>query len=160
MATGYAGEGRGSLYEIKFDGASRGANLSFLSQYPMEAELLFPPGTMLSCMGEKELPEPGKRLLEIRAAYNPDTKLKEVVAPIRTHLDQPGERTALPPLYVLVVAQRAPVLVSHVRASADCSNPKPGASHTIRACHDGSICVRGMRAGPVAHAAAAEAARR
>ena len=51
VALSYAGRNRGSLLEIEFDAANLGAELTFLSQYPAEAELVFPPGTMLTCMG-------------------------------------------------------------------------------------------------------------
>ena len=41
----------GSLFVIDFDMASRGAAINWLSQYPAEEELLFPPCTGLSCTG-------------------------------------------------------------------------------------------------------------
>ena len=39
----------GTILVIDFDMTSRGADISFLSQYPHEAELLFPPCTGLTC---------------------------------------------------------------------------------------------------------------
>ena len=39
----------GSLFVIDFDMNSRGASIQWLSQYPHEEELLFPPCTGLSC---------------------------------------------------------------------------------------------------------------
>ena len=39
----------GTLFAIDFDLTSRGASIGFLSQYPHEEELLFPPFTGLSC---------------------------------------------------------------------------------------------------------------
>ena len=50
VAESYAGAGEhSSIFEITFDQANRGADLKFLSQYPHEDEILFPPGTSLTC---------------------------------------------------------------------------------------------------------------
>ena len=49
VALFYSGKGPGSIFIIDFGMASRGASLQFLSQFPHEAELLFPPKTMLEC---------------------------------------------------------------------------------------------------------------
>ena len=40
VAVTYSGKGPGSIFIMDFDGASRGASLQFLSQFPHEAELL------------------------------------------------------------------------------------------------------------------------
>jgi hypothetical protein len=42
-------EACGTLFEIQFDAASRGADVQWVSQYPYEAELLYPPCTYLTC---------------------------------------------------------------------------------------------------------------
>ena len=81
VAQSFAGTGRGSIFKIKFTVANRGASLSFLSQYPAENEIAFPPGTLLSCTQEEELAN-GQRLLHLEAFSNPDTKLCEAVAHI------------------------------------------------------------------------------
>lgn len=39
VAESYSGDGEGSIFQIKFDAASPGADLRFLSQYPQEAEM-------------------------------------------------------------------------------------------------------------------------
>ena len=41
---------RGSIFVIDFDMNSRGASIQWLSQYPHEEELLFPPCTGLACL--------------------------------------------------------------------------------------------------------------
>lgn len=38
-----------TIFEISFDGASRGASVQWVSQYPYENELLYPPYTYLTC---------------------------------------------------------------------------------------------------------------
>ena len=50
VALDYAGGGgaQGTIFAIDFDMASRGADIQWLSQYPHEVELLFPPCTCLS----------------------------------------------------------------------------------------------------------------
>ena len=81
VAQSFAGTGRGSIFKIEFTVASRGASLSFLSQYPAENEIAFPPGTLLSCTNKEALTN-GQRLLHLQAFSNPDTKLCEAVAHI------------------------------------------------------------------------------
>lgn len=49
VAVQYAGKGPGSIFVIDFTMAARGAAILFLSQFPHESELLFPPSTMLQC---------------------------------------------------------------------------------------------------------------
>ena len=38
-----------SIFEIPFDAGSRGANVQWVSQYPYECELIYPPCTYLTC---------------------------------------------------------------------------------------------------------------
>ena len=115
VALSYAGEQRGSLFQIEFTDANRGAALQFLSQYPAEEELVFPPGTMLTCMGEDALTEhPNTRLLRIDCANNPDNQVKKAVESLLTHRTTPGQ-TTLRPVYILAVAQPPPVLLGHVK---------------------------------------------
>ena len=40
---------KATVFEIAFDGASRGAQVQWVSQFPYEAELLYPPCTYLTC---------------------------------------------------------------------------------------------------------------
>lgn len=56
---------RGSVMAIDFDLASRGASVQWVSQYPHEEELLFPPCTGLSCVDVHE--GGAKRCLLVRA---------------------------------------------------------------------------------------------
>jgi hypothetical protein len=84
VATGYAGDGYGSLFEITFTADTRGASLKFLSQYPEEDEMVFPPCTLLECMAVEALGGDKRRLLKLRATVNPDTLLQECVAQLST----------------------------------------------------------------------------
>ena len=88
VAESYAGSGMSSVFRIEFDLGNRGASLKFLSQYPAEEEMVFPPGTLLTCRQVKNL-DANKRELELSAAINPDTKLREVsqiTFPPRCHI--------------------------------------------------------------------------
>ena len=38
-----------TIFEIAFDGASRAADVRWISQYPYEQELLYPPCTYITC---------------------------------------------------------------------------------------------------------------
>ena len=117
VAQSYAGDDVGSLFQIEFDAASPGAQLEFLSQYPKEEELVFPPGTMLTCMAVEPLEgQASKRLLRINCSINPDNQVKDAIATLNTYHDMPGPQGALPRIYMLVVLQTPPVLFSHVRA--------------------------------------------
>ena len=57
----------GSIVQIEFDLANRGAKLQALSQYPAEVELLFPPVTALTVEEKKQVGP--KRVLHVRAAH-------------------------------------------------------------------------------------------
>lgn len=46
----------GTIFEIQFDAASRGADVQWVSQFPYEAELLYPPCTYLTCEGVRTVP--------------------------------------------------------------------------------------------------------
>ena len=117
VAQSYAGDDFGSLFQIEFDAVSRGAQLGFLSQYPKEEELVYPPGTMLTCMAVEPLEgQASKRLLRISCSINPDKEVKDAIAAMNTHHDMPGPQGALPRMYMLVVLQTPPVLFSHVRS--------------------------------------------
>ena len=82
VAEEFSGNVKGSIFEIAFDRASRGADLQFLSQYPAEKEFLYPPGTELTCQGVRV--EGGKRVLRLQATYNPDTLLMTRASAIRS----------------------------------------------------------------------------
>ena len=117
VAQSYAGDDFGSLFQMEFDAGNLGAQLGFLSQYPKEEELVFPPGTMLTCMAVEPLEgQASMRLLRISCAVNPDNQVKDAIATLNTHHDKPGPQGALPRIYMLVVLQTPPVLFSHVRA--------------------------------------------
>jgi len=77
-----------ALFEIQFTAVSRGADLRFLSQYSAEREFLFPPGTSLTYRS-KEIIKPGQRKLVLDAQFQEDTKLCDVVAPIKSLDYQP-----------------------------------------------------------------------
>ena len=67
VAVKYSGnEAAGSIFAIDFDMASRGAAIDWLSQFPHEKELLFPPCTMLECTGHAM--RGTKRLVLVRAS--------------------------------------------------------------------------------------------
>ena len=38
-----------TIFEIEFDGGNRGAKVKWVSQFPYEEELLYPPCTYLTC---------------------------------------------------------------------------------------------------------------
>ena len=88
-----------ALFEIQFATYSCGADLSFLSQYPAEHEFLFPPGTSLT-FRSKEMLKPGRRKLILDAQFHPDTKLRELLKPIKSLDYQPHDplRDLLQPL--------------------------------------------------------------
>ena len=81
MAFNYSGDGRGSIMVLDFNMGSRGAAIQFLSQFPHEEELLFPPFTSFQCTehSEHRLTTKGnKRLLLVTpevSTKRPDTKL-------------------------------------------------------------------------------------
>lgn len=60
--------GNGSIFQIAFDQATRGARLAWLSQYPKEHEILFPPCTSLTCQGVQQVGV--KRVLLVSAAIS------------------------------------------------------------------------------------------
>jgi Ran GTPase-activating protein (RanGAP) involved in mRNA processing and transport len=77
VALDYSGGGttQGSIFTIDFDMTSRGASIQWLSQYPHEEELLFPPFTGLSCTGLSQ--HGAKRLVQLSAQVStarPDTR--------------------------------------------------------------------------------------
>ena len=82
VAEVFSGDEQGSIFEITFNSASRGADLQFLSQFPAEREFLYPPGTALTCEGVRS--EGGKRVLKLQATYNPDTLLMKRAAAVRS----------------------------------------------------------------------------
>jgi len=49
VALKYSGKAKGSIFELEFTMTSRGASIQFLSQFPHEEELLFPPRTAFQC---------------------------------------------------------------------------------------------------------------
>ena len=88
VAESYSGTEKGSIFEIKFDAASPGADLQFLSQYPGEREMLYPPGTQLTCQHIEE--DNTRRVLKLTATYNPDNLLKQRISSIRSLDDVPA----------------------------------------------------------------------
>ena len=82
VAVFYAGKGEGSIFVVEFSMASRGANIAFLSQFPHECELLFPPFTLLECKGHAV--RGGKRLVLVEATVS--TNLPDAARNI-THPD-------------------------------------------------------------------------
>ena len=53
VAADYAGEKAASIMELRMGMIDRGANVDWLSQYPNEAEILFPPLTSLEVTGKR-----------------------------------------------------------------------------------------------------------
>ena len=58
----------GAIFQIEFDIASRGADVQWLSQYPAERELLYPPCTSLTCTDMVEIGE--KKILQVTATVS------------------------------------------------------------------------------------------
>lgn len=84
VAIEYATKGAeavGSVFEIQFDAASRGADVQWVSQYPYEAELLYPPCTYLTCESLRTvavsslLPE-GANAKVAGAAVDPEAQIR------------------------------------------------------------------------------------
>ena len=50
-----AAHSKGTIVVIKLGAASRGAHVQWASQYPFEAELLYPPFTYLKCDKVREI---------------------------------------------------------------------------------------------------------
>ena len=83
----------GSVFQIQLKTTSRGAKLSQFSMYQAEEEMLFPPYTMLSCHGASIQSGPSgekQRILRVDATFNPDTRLMDMVAGIKTEDDEPA----------------------------------------------------------------------
>ena len=68
VALQYAGKDQGSIFVIDFTKVSRGAEVQFLSQFPHEEELLFPPLTSLECKGHSQ--KATKRLVMVDAVVS------------------------------------------------------------------------------------------
>jgi len=68
VALTYSGSGPGSIFVIDFDIATRGAAIRFLSQFPHEEELLFPPMTALQSTGYSVRHR--KRLVKVNASVS------------------------------------------------------------------------------------------
>ena len=80
-----------SIFEIPFDAGSRGANVQWVSQYPYECELIYPPCTYLTCDNVTTLEEgnlAGIRCLGVRATVS---TARKAVDSIRTVKDKPHE---------------------------------------------------------------------
>ena len=86
VAVFYAGRGEGSIFVVEFSMASRGANIAFLSQFPHECEVLFPPFTLLECKGHAM--RGGKRLVLVEATVS--TNLPDAARNITTPDTVPG----------------------------------------------------------------------
>lgn len=57
----------GTIFIIEFTAASKGARVNWVSQYPYEDELLFPPCTYLTCTSSEYRSDIGLRCLKITA---------------------------------------------------------------------------------------------
>ena len=96
VALDYAGSGPGSIFVIDFEFTSRAASVGWLSQYPHEEELLWPPCLGLSVIGAHESPQWQKKLLIVSAQVStakPDTN--ELLGP-RYVPGTAAEQTAVP----------------------------------------------------------------
>ena len=60
----------GTILEIDYDAASRGADVQFLSCYPRERELLLPPFCMFSTSGIEQVSEPKSRRAEMPPSHH------------------------------------------------------------------------------------------
>ena len=59
------------IFKLEFNAASRGADVQWISQFPYEKELLYPPFTYLTFEGEEiysESPAKGIRLIKLGAS--------------------------------------------------------------------------------------------
>ena len=70
VAVSYSGgkENKGTILELDFDIAGRGADIQFLSQYPEEKEWLWPPCTSLTCSRGSVRYDGAKTIVNVRAA--------------------------------------------------------------------------------------------
>jgi predicted hotdog family 3-hydroxylacyl-ACP dehydratase len=70
VAVKYSGgkENKGTILELDFDIAGRGADIQFLSQYPEEKEWLWPPCTSLTCSSGSVRYDGAKTIVNVLAA--------------------------------------------------------------------------------------------
>jgi len=83
-----------TVFEIPFDKANRGAGVQWVSQYPSEEELLYPPCTCLTCERVRGI-DGGARLLEVRASVS---NAQHNVEGITTVTSIPTGATPPPPI--------------------------------------------------------------
>ena len=96
VALDYAGglETRGSIFVFDFDMASRGASVRWLSQYPHEDELLFPPCTCLSTLDVAQFERKRCMLFSVQVSTaRPDTH--DLVTPQAVPLNLKSENRRL-----------------------------------------------------------------
>ena len=93
VASVFSGSVAGSIFEIDFSAESRGADLQFLSQYPAEEEMLYPPLTQLECLGATGTAG-GKRMFKVRATFQTDTRLRDWTASIESLEQVPNQAQA------------------------------------------------------------------
>jgi hypothetical protein len=113
VAVEYALNGKtkkATVFEITFDAASRGAPVQWVSQYPYEAELLYPPCTYLTCETSENLVTPESiaskgltveaqalRYITVRAAVSTARPSVDGISTVWEHQDKavrkPMERT-------------------------------------------------------------------
>ena len=82
VATQYAGT-KATVYKIGVGAVDRGASLQFLSQYPKEKEILFPPLSYLEVTGETrmEVGPGGKVTRVVSLSVNANQKCGTVLPP-------------------------------------------------------------------------------
>lgn len=104
----------GSVLELEFDAASRGADVQFLSVWPAEQEVLFPPCTMITVRSVEM--RSGVRTLLCSVTVNPSVPAGEVGddfgAPPRLHSSQeqtqPNDATRNDQLAQRLISERVP----------------------------------------------------
>ena len=104
VAFKYSGRGRGSILVLDFNMSSRGASISFLSQFPHEEEHLFPPFTSFQCTDHSE--------------RHPTAR-----GPKRLLLVTPGVSTRRPDTSALLTPETRPPSRLSVATSSDCAGP-------------------------------------
>jgi hypothetical protein len=63
---------KGTIMQLEFDKASRGADIQFLSQYPEEKEWLWPPCTSITCLPDTVRKDGAKTIVKVRATVHPN----------------------------------------------------------------------------------------
>ena len=90
VAASYASSGIGIVMEMQMGMLDRGADLAWLSQYPNEREILFPPLT--GCEVQSVRVEGAVRVVSVRLSVNLTTRTVEQARAARCRVRDPSVR--------------------------------------------------------------------